>query len=258
MDPYDVLGISHNATWKDIRKAYKNMLILTHPDRMGNAKYFMLTHEAYSILEKQRCPKERDAPNEKMMYKNEGVGEPIKPFEQYSAKKFNEYFDKNRISATDPYSNGYQKQMCQRLDYQEELNIAKSSKIHIPEERVVLYKEPQSLPSSSMLDSCSYLGIDNVDDYSGGGGTDIMKAYCHRRDPLIDTVKRFNSYEDAMHQRSTQSFYMTEQQKQEKAEIEIQQKRLEQLRLSRVRHNDDRVSRKYDKLQNRLQYKNIG
>ena len=76
LDPYDVLGISHNATWNDIKKAYKKMLINTHPDKMnGSAKYFMLVHEAFNDIQKQFKGKAKisNAPKEKQEYKQDQI-----------------------------------------------------------------------------------------------------------------------------------------------------------------------------------------
>ena len=54
MDPHDILGIPNGCDWKVIRNAYKKMLVATHPDKMGgDAKYFMMVHEAYNQLVKE-------------------------------------------------------------------------------------------------------------------------------------------------------------------------------------------------------------
>ena len=110
LNPYDVLGLPHNCTWSDVKKAYKTMLVKTHPDKMGNAKYFMMVHEAYQELQIQfkGKAKEQNAPRQKQSYKPiEQDVQPVK-MKNFTADKFNRYFDENRINQIDPYSqNGY-------------------------------------------------------------------------------------------------------------------------------------------------------
>jgi curved DNA-binding protein CbpA len=59
IDPYQVLGISHNATENEIKRAYKRAALDHHPDRIKNAdklaekrgeEKMALINEAYGIL----------------------------------------------------------------------------------------------------------------------------------------------------------------------------------------------------------------
>ena len=190
LDPYDVLGIPHSSSWKEIKAAYKKMLVATHPDKMGNAKYFMLVHDAFKSLQKQQC-KETRAPKHKMTYTaTEQVGKPTK-LENFSNNKFNKFFNENRIDLKNPFDDGYQSLMAKRTSHREEEDTARSEKVHIPTQHMVVYKEPECLPSGHFTQSCYLLGETSISDFSGGGGTDIMKAYVHTNGELIDTVKRY-------------------------------------------------------------------
>ena len=49
-NPYNCLDISQMATQDEIRKAYKKLIFLNHPDKGGDAEKFNKIHEAYEIL----------------------------------------------------------------------------------------------------------------------------------------------------------------------------------------------------------------
>lgn len=254
LDPYDVLGITHNADWNTIKKAYKAMLIKTHPDKMGSAKYFMMVHDAFSELQKQfkgKC-KESNAPTEKQTYEKPDIIAPQK-MKNFSNAKFNKYFDDHRINQNDPYSrNGYREYMVDRKNYQEDISVAKSSKIYIPSKQIVKFEEPEYLPSSKMMESVYHLGVEQVDDFSGAGGTDIMKAYCNNVGEPIDTVKRFKNIEELNNYRSNQSLEMTKEEVNHRNKIEQQRQKLEQIRLKSVRNNDTDINQQYTNLHRRL------
>jgi hypothetical protein len=58
MDPYHILGISQNATQKEIKKAYRREAMKWHPDRSNNSdeakERFHLAAEAYKILSRNK------------------------------------------------------------------------------------------------------------------------------------------------------------------------------------------------------------
>ena len=49
-NPYNCLDISQSSSIEDIRKAYKKLIIINHPDKGGDAEKFNKIHEAYQIL----------------------------------------------------------------------------------------------------------------------------------------------------------------------------------------------------------------
>jgi curved DNA-binding protein len=50
MDYYSILGVSRNASDKDLKSAYKKASMKHHPDRGGNEEEFKKVNEAYSTL----------------------------------------------------------------------------------------------------------------------------------------------------------------------------------------------------------------
>ena len=49
-NPYNCLDISQLASEDEIRKAYKKLIIINHPDKGGDADKFNRIHEAYQML----------------------------------------------------------------------------------------------------------------------------------------------------------------------------------------------------------------
>lgn len=50
MTYYEVLGLDKSATDEDIRKAYRSLALLHHPDKGGSDEYFKTVNEAYEVL----------------------------------------------------------------------------------------------------------------------------------------------------------------------------------------------------------------
>ena len=253
LDPYDVLGVSHKASYNDVKRAYKIMLHKTHPDKMGDASCFMLVHKAFAEIQKQLKFKETDAPKQKTSYTNNlDVAKPTK-MKNFTQEKFNKYFDQHRIDTVDPYATeGYSAYMCERLKHQEDISQASKNKVHIPTTKIVRYKEPDVLPSSSLIDSAYHFGVDSVNDFSGAGGTDIMKAFSHTSGEPIDTVKRYRNVDELLNARSSQNMEQTEKEKRRQQRREAKLHKLEQYRLQCMRTNDADVSNAYVSLHNRL------
>jgi len=50
MNPYNWLNVSQMASGEEIRKAYKSLILINHPDKGGSAEKFNKIHEAYEML----------------------------------------------------------------------------------------------------------------------------------------------------------------------------------------------------------------
>ena len=49
-NPYNCLEVSQLSTDEEIRKAYKKLIIINHPDKGGDPEQFNRIHEAYQML----------------------------------------------------------------------------------------------------------------------------------------------------------------------------------------------------------------
>ena len=255
LNPYDILGISQGSSKDIVKKAYKMMLIKTHPDKMnGNAKYFMMVHDAYGAIMKSFAQENNFsyAPKNKKEYEQSSykpnVPENLKG--KFCESKFNSFFEENRIDDLNPYSRGYSKYMSESLQHQEEIDMLKKQNIKTKKRQVVLYKEPE--PSNELYTgSYSLLGQSKVGDYSCNTGTDYMKAYMEP-EQHIDTCKKYKNLNDITSQRSNQNFELSNEEKMFMMEKQKKMNALEQYRIQNMERSNKNINARYTTLNNLL------
>ena len=47
---YDILGVKEDASWEEIKKAFKKAAVKHHPDKWGDKKKFQEMNEAYQVI----------------------------------------------------------------------------------------------------------------------------------------------------------------------------------------------------------------
>lgn len=252
MDPYEILGVKYNSSWKDIRKAYKHMLYQTHPDKMGNNNFFNLVQEAYKTIKKQYelHSKETAYPKETKKYKQEKYIS--KNVDNFNLKQFNEMFEQysKLYNESDPFLSGGYK-TCDRLNHQEDINQLNKQKINIPKRQLVIYKEPEALDSSTLMESVCHLGINKLDDFTCKNGSDYMRAYSEEAG-IIDNRKQYRNIEHIKEARLQQTFTLTENDRKQQKKNAKKLHKLEQMRQKQVLQNDEKYSNIHSYIQNRL------
>ena len=56
MTPYEILGISPEASNDEVRLAYKRAAMKHHPDRGGDPTEFAKVKQAFEALQRRPCP----------------------------------------------------------------------------------------------------------------------------------------------------------------------------------------------------------
>lgn len=256
LNPYDILGIPDGSSKEHVKLAYKKMLIKTHPDKMnGNAKYFMMVHEAYTSIMKsfEQSSNFKYAPKTKTKYEQNTDFKPNLPEnlkDKFSSNKFNNFFEKNRINDLNPFTKGYSKYMSNSLQHQEEVDALKKTHIKTKKRQVIIYKDPEPI-NELYTENYSLLGHSNINDYSCNNGTDYMKAYM-QPEKHIDTSKKYKNLNHITQERSSQSFELSEEDKMYMFEKQKRLRKLEQYRMQNMTTNDDKIAEKYTTLNNLL------
>ena len=49
-NPYTILNVSKTATSEEIKRSYKKLILVHHPDKGGNVESFINVKNAYDIL----------------------------------------------------------------------------------------------------------------------------------------------------------------------------------------------------------------
>lgn len=257
LNPYDVLGVHHGSDFNTVKKAYKKMLIYTHPDKTGDAASFMLVHKAFNEIQKlyKQNKAFQDAPKQKVKYQNTHEN-PVNIFNnsKFDGNKFNCYFEKNKIKGLNPYSKGYSNMMHSSSKHREEISELNNHNVKTLKRDVVIYKEPEPI---NQLYTSNYelLGASEIKDFTcNSGGTDYMKAYMNPEDK-IDTVKKYKNLQDYQSQRESQCFQLSREDIEYQKQKEMNLRKLEQFRLQKMSNNNKYINECYTNLNNNLCFK---
>jgi len=264
LNPYEVLQVSKNFTWIELKEAYKNTAYITHPDKEGgNEIVFNFVTECFKKLAYEYKAKMEGKNHHELKnnFKNENISEVrAPPINENFHETFNRTFEMCRLE-NEEHDFGYgdlmEKSKKEREDFNQE-NLFKSQKFnnenfnsifnkHVspPPKAIVKYKEPEPIILAKNM-NFTEIGGKRPDDYSSSiekDGknnliyTDYKKAYSNTKlvdEELIKKHKEFKSVDE---------FQSYSDKKIKKGFTDKEKKYLEQKKLQEERDEYERLER---------------
>jgi curved DNA-binding protein CbpA len=277
LNPYEVLQVSKNFTWDELKNNYRQIATITHPDKGGNKVIFNFVTEtfkklAYEYNNRQHKDHLELKKESEFFYTKNEMRQPIDNPEENFNEKFNKTFNMCKIN-DEEFDTGYGEFMTESSGKREDINIdnlyknkSKNESFndifnkHVPiTKQLAKYVEPEPLILAKSM-SYSEIGGKRPDDYSSSidasgrnnlNYTDYMKAYSNTRlvDPeILKTRKNFSSIEEYEKYRNTK--IKKELTDKERRILEIKKKKEEEeefLRMERVKDKDLYIQKNYEK-----------
>ena len=279
INPYKVLEISENASFTEMKNAYKRKARIYHPDKFGgNGEQFKIITMAFMKLIEKYKREQQD--KQFMTLKEESMQDMEKQINEskrntkmrqvdmsgskFNKNLFNKIYEENKLY--NPNDEGYSN-WSKETEYETDktpklfsnefnLNVFNSTfSDNKPKNttQITKYQEPKALPS--LKTNYQELGQENIGDYSGGEGgrgvqyTDYKKAHTETTliDPKSVNYREYTSVDDLQKDRSKKMFLTKEEQEQIEMNKMLEKQREEQ-RQQRLRQNDDRAFTNFAKI----------
>ena len=284
INPYEVLNVSKNFTWNELKESYRKLAINTHPDKPGgNRELFNIITICFKKLGEELKARDEDKSHNDLKkqstdYFNKMTNnttphpsEVLEKNKKFTSEQFNKNFEKCKLYEEE-IDFGYGSKMEESTKIREDINIEKlikKSKIDNESfnelfnknvkvnKELIKYRTPEPLMLAKSL-QYTELGGKRPDDYSSSieknntlAYTDYMRAHDGTRlvDPsLMKNVKEFKSedeYEAYREKKATKTLSAKELKNEEL-------KRLKSLkdeddRLERLKMYDKKVEKSYNK-----------
>ena len=272
-NPYKILDIDKNYTPESLKEKYKQLALIYHPDKGGDPEIFCDVTKSYIYLLKKHKEKIPD----KQIYelkndfeehlKNESNKKNVlMKNDRFDINEFNNVFENNHIKKNDGYEDFMKDNIQPKKDtyiFSEKFNIKifnkifdKNTKKEIKQQKIQLYKEPETLFQSNS--DYSELGEENIDDYTSGFNfnksmhyTDCKRAYSEP-ESLDCSIETFGSLEELEKHRKNISYKMNDDDN-DKYNKYLDYKKTQELnRLKRLEKQDINILKQYNKLNNLL------
>ena len=283
INPYEILGIHKNFTLEELKDKYKRVAKKVHPDRGGSEQLFNLVtlsykklYEEYKLkkINKQFNELKTDFSNYTDMQNN--TQQRNSQFHHNHQnnytntsdfrKVFNDIYDNNKVH--NAYDNGYGDMMLSSSGSREDINIAKkinnmkqfnetfeSEPLNKYNKKLIVYKEPEALPSSSKSLKYTELGVDKVKDFSTSTNnldcSDYRKAHSMNRladHSLMNNRRTFGNINDIEADRANISYTMSDEDLRKDAIRKKKERIREYRRQEKQRQMDQLAKEKFEKV----------
>lgn len=288
INPYKILGIQKNYSLEELKEKYKRIAKKAHPDRGGSEELFNLVtlcykklYEEYKLkrinkqfndlkLDFNQYTEQQNNVQRRNQYLNQETNQ--QNGSRYNTNDFQDTF--NRVyddhKVNNPFDNGYGDMMLESRPDREDINISRkvnnmkqfntafeSEPLNKYNKKMIVYKEPEALPSSTKTLKYTELGADNVRDFSTETNnlqcSDYKKAHSTNRlaDPrLMNNRRQFNNIGDVEADRSNISYAMSEEDLIKEAKRKRKEQKLEQRRIRKQQELDNQAERNFELINN--------
>ena len=283
-DPYQVLNISNNANIDTIKKSYRKLSLIAHPDKGGDPDVFRILTQAYCYLMKkhqknvyrERTIEDFQQEKEEFMDSQRGMRNTQMEETDFKLDKFNNVFEEHRLSDIndDGYGDMMNKEDRQHepMKYDIEKNKVFGEKFNKKvfndvftelkkkenSGEIVVYREPEAVVSGKL--TYQELGQGKINDFgnknitSNMGYTDYKQAHTSGSkliDPNHVQFKKYKNVDEYKQARSKISHKMSEADKRKYALRKKREEEEEEERLKRLEYSDAIAEKQFNKL-NRL------
>jgi curved DNA-binding protein CbpA len=284
INPYEVLNLSKNFTWDELKRSYRTLATNTHPDKPGgNKELFNIITICFKKLAEELKLREEDKSHQDLKKQsveffhkmtNDTLPHPSEVLDKnkkFTTEQFNKNFEKCKLYEED-IEFGYGSKMMESTKTREDINIDKlikknkidnesfneifNNNVKVNKE-LIKYQTPEPLVLSKNL-QYTELGGKRPDDYSSSiektnslAYTDYMRAHDGTRlvDPkLMKNVKEFKSvdeYESYREKKATKILSAKELKNEELKRLRALKE--EEERLERVKMYDKKIESSYNK-----------
>jgi DnaJ-class molecular chaperone len=175
INPFELLGVDCKSSRDDVKKRFKDLALICHPDKGGDAEQMKMLYSGYRYVmgqiefqEHGRTMEEELEGFKKFLGEQEDGGLPsiFEIMTDCANKKFNELWEKKDVEVID---------MCYPSNYGEKMEKE-------PEKfstEVIEYKEPKTIAEISFSKILDFTvnPVKDFTDYSCGAGFDYVLAH---------------------------------------------------------------------------------
>jgi len=175
INPFELLGVDCKSSREEVRKSFKELALICHPDKGGDANQMKTLHLAYLYVISQiefkehgRTMEEEEQKFKEFLESQEDGGLPsiFEIMTDSANAKFNEMWEK---------SNNEKFDMCYPSNYEEKM---KNEPISFSTE-VIEYKEPKTIIEIGFSEIMDFTvnPVKDFSDYKNGVGYDYVLAH---------------------------------------------------------------------------------
>ena len=211
INPFELLGVDIESTREEVRKVFKELALLCHPDKGGNPEQMKLLHNAYLYVLEQiefqehgRTMEDEEEKFKKFLeeQKDGKIPSIFEIMTDEANKKFNEMWDEN---------NGEKYEMCYPSNYEQKM----MEEPEVFTTQIIEYKEPKTIVEvgfSSVMDF-TVNPVKDFSDYNSGGYDYILAHSAEEKKIHLEELDTITEYEKMLKLREEQDKMIGEQKK---------------------------------------------